>query len=183
MLADSTKKLFTVLLCHKLDRFARDAYSYAVNKRLLNKQGVTIEYAAQHFDASPEGVLMESIIAGFAEYYSSNLAKETRKGLDQNARSGKSCGGKLPLGYLRTEAGLIEVDESTATIIRGIFKDKETMSCEAVAKKYRKPISTIKTILHNKKYRGIGVFGLRSKISGAPTVEFSFPAIIEEELA
>nr|WP_159033373.1 hypothetical protein [Ethanoligenens harbinense] len=42
---------------------------------------------------------MESVLEGMAEYYSRNLAREVRKGMNENALKAKHNGGIAPLGY------------------------------------------------------------------------------------
>lgn len=53
----------------------------------------------EQFDDSPESAMMEAMIESMAEYYSKNLARETMKGLTENALKGKRCGGIPPLEY------------------------------------------------------------------------------------
>lgn len=53
----------------------------------------------EYLDDSPESVIMESVLEGMAEYYSRNLAREVRKGMNENALKAKHNGGIAPLGY------------------------------------------------------------------------------------
>ncbi|MEV8274796.1 hypothetical protein [Microbacterium sp. NPDC077184] len=46
---------------------------------------------------------MHAILSGFAEYYSSNLSAESKKGMAQKAKSGGTHG-VAPIGYLNTLA-------------------------------------------------------------------------------
>lgn len=121
MLADAKKKLFDVVIFHKIDRNARNEYDYYFNKMKLEKYGIRIEYAAQSIDATPEGALMENMLVGFAAYFSRNLAKEVRKGMHENAYQGLFNGGVSPLGY-RIENKKYVIDEREAQAVKMIFK-------------------------------------------------------------
>lgn len=112
---------FDVLICHKIDRFARDRYDDAYYKRILKKAGVTIEYVEQNIDGSPESIILESVLVGMAEYYSRNLAREALKGMRENAYQAKHNGGKPPLGYDVDKDQKYIINEQEAAIVRYIF--------------------------------------------------------------
>lgn len=180
MISDAEKKMFDVVVCHKIDRFARDRYDYAIYKKKLNRCKVSIEYAEQDVGSSPEGIILESVLVGMAEYFSRNLARETRKGLDQNAINSKSTGGKLPIGYMHDKNGNIVIDPISSKIVIAMFSDRRAgMSYGTMSKKYDMPISTVKYVLSNEKYFGRYSYGKRTKIAGK-MVCGSFPAIMEE---
>lgn len=100
MIKDSSKRLFDVVVVHKLDRFARNRYDSAHYKRILKKNGVRVESVLEHLDNSPESVVLESVLEGMAEYYSLNLAREVRKGMRENAEQGIHTGGLPPYGLM-----------------------------------------------------------------------------------
>lgn len=79
MLADAIARKFDVIIFHKIDRNARNEFNYYTFKHTLSTLGIGYEYAAQNIDFSPEGQMMESMLVGFAAYYSRNLAKETKR--------------------------------------------------------------------------------------------------------
>ena len=97
MIQDSAKRLFDVVVVHKLDRFARNRYDSAHYKRVLKKNGVRVE-SVLSLDNSPESVVLESVLEGMAEYYSLNLAREVRKGMRENAEQGIHTGDYHPMG-------------------------------------------------------------------------------------
>lgn len=92
MIKDAEKGLFQVIIVHKLDRFSRDKYDSAFYKRKLKQCGVKLISVTEQLDDSPESVILESVIEGMAEYYSKNLARETMKGLKENAYQCKHTG-------------------------------------------------------------------------------------------
>ena len=64
MISDSYNHEFDVVLVYKLDRFSRNRYDSAVNKRTLKKNGVRVISATESISDSPEGIMFESIIEG-----------------------------------------------------------------------------------------------------------------------
>lgn len=123
MIKDSERCLFDVIVVHKLDRFARDRYDSAFYKRVLKKNGVRLESVLEHLDNSPESIILESVLEGMNEYYSKNLARETRKGLIENAKQGRHTGGRPPYGYkVNPTTKKLEVDETTAPAVRFYFE-------------------------------------------------------------
>ena len=121
MIKDAQNHYFDVLIVHKIDRFARDRFDDAHYKRLLKLAGVSIEYVEQNIDGSPEGVIMESLLVGMAEYYSQNLSREVKKGLKENALQGKHTGGTPALGYDVDREGYYVINEAEAEIVKKIF--------------------------------------------------------------
>lgn len=135
MIADSAKKLFDVVIVHKLDRFARNRYDSAHYKRILKRNGVRVESVLERLDGSPESVIMTSLLEGMAEYYSLNLAREVRKGLSENALNGIHTGGRPPYGLkVNKETRKLEIDERTAPAVRIYFEGIDAdRSLEAIA--------------------------------------------------
>ena len=70
MIKDSDKKLFDIVLVWKLDRFARNRYDSARYKTQLKKNGVKLMSATEIISEGPEGIILESVLASYAEYYS-----------------------------------------------------------------------------------------------------------------
>lgn len=122
MISDAKSGRFQVVLVHKLDRFSRDRYDSAYYRHELKKHGVTVRSVIENLDDSPESVILQSVIEGMNEYYSRNLARETMKGLKENAYNGKHTGGMPPLGYrVDPETMKIKIDENEANAVRLIF--------------------------------------------------------------
>ncbi len=74
MIKDSYKGLFDVVLVWKLDRFARNRYDSAHYKAILKRNGVKVLSAKETISEGSEGVLLEAMLEGYAEYYSLELA-------------------------------------------------------------------------------------------------------------
>lgn len=121
MIDESQKGLFEVVIVWKLDRFARDRYDSANYKHILKKNGVKVVSATEHITDGPEGVLMESVLEGMAEYYSRELSEKIRRGQKGNALKGMRNGGLTPMGYKLNDHKL-EIDPVSAPVVREIFK-------------------------------------------------------------
>lgn len=85
MIADSATGGFDVIIVWKLDRFARNRYDSAVNKQKLNSNGVKVVSVMEHIEDTPEGALMESVLEGFAEYFSKDLSQKVSRGMRETA--------------------------------------------------------------------------------------------------
>lgn len=122
MIKDSRSGDFKAVIVHKLDRFSRDRYDSAFYRHELKKSGVMLYSVVENIDNSPESVILESVIEGMNEYYSRNLARETMKGLKENALTGRHTGGTAPFGYrINPETKRPEVDPDEAEAVRMIF--------------------------------------------------------------
>ena len=70
----------------------------------------------------PEGIMVESILIGMAEYYSAELALKVARGECENALQCKYNGGVVPLGFtIGKEDRLCHIDPETAPIVQEIF--------------------------------------------------------------
>ena len=109
MIADSAKRLFDVVLVWKLDRFSRDRYDSAHYKHVLKKNNVRVISIKENISDGPEGIILESMLEGYAEYYSAELAQKIRRGQHENAMKCMNNGGNIPLGY--------QVDKATGVLV------------------------------------------------------------------
>lgn len=113
---------YDAVVVYKTDRFSRDKYDAVVYKREIKKAGVKIYYAAEAIPEGPEGIILESLMEGLAEYYSAELAQKIRRGMHESALKCKVMGNTLPLGYKATKDGYYEIDEEQAKAVREIFR-------------------------------------------------------------
>ena len=143
MIKDSEKGLFDMVLVWKLDRFSRDRYDSAHYKRILKKNGVKVISVKENISDSPEGIILESMLEGYAEYYSAELSEKVKRGLKENALKCQFNGGFIPYGYLvDKERRVLVIDPVRAPIVQEIFD------------KFDNGIS-IKTIMESLNDRGI----------------------------
>ena len=123
MIKDSGKKIFDVVLVWKLDRFARNRFDAVNYKYQLEKNGVHLVSVMEPISQGPEGIMVESMLIGMAEYYSAELALKVARGERENALQCKYNGGVVPLGFtIGKEDRLYHIDPETAPIVQEIFR-------------------------------------------------------------
>ena len=74
MIKDSSKGLFDVIVVWKLDRFARNRYDSAHYKAILRRNSVKVVSATEAISEDSTGILLESLLEGYAEFYSAELS-------------------------------------------------------------------------------------------------------------
>lgn len=84
----------------KLDRFARNRCDSARYKATLKKNGVKAVSATEVISDGAEGIILESVLEGYAEYCSADLSEKVVRGMTENALKSKYNGGTLPIGYM-----------------------------------------------------------------------------------
>ena len=187
LIKDSASKKFEVLLVWKLDRFARNKYDSAHYKRILKNNSVKVVSATEAISAGPEGILLESLLEGRAEYYSAELAVKVVRGLTENALKCKYNGGTLPIGYTVDSEQFFQIDPLTAPAVVEAFQHyangasmqeiTDEMNLKGVRTKRGGKISinSVTSMLHNRKY--IGEYRYRDIVQPG-----GVPAIIPQEL-
>ena len=78
MLKDSDSRTWNYVLVYKLDRFSRNKYEMAVHKKTLKDNGVRVISATEYIPDSPEAIILESMLEGYAEYYSAELSQKIK---------------------------------------------------------------------------------------------------------
>ncbi len=187
MLKDTAKKQFTVIILWKVDRFGRNREEIALNKLKCKKNGVRVEYIAERIPDSPEGVILESVLEGFAEYYSLQLSQNVKRGLSESADKCQVTGGNRPLGYRTGPDKRYEIDEKEAATVRMIFSmyaegatvkeivDKLNELGLTTARRTPFTYNSLHTILKNEKY--IGIYNNNGR-----RVEGGMPRIVEDSV-
>jgi len=84
MLRDSNKQAWDIVLVYKLDRFSRNKYEMATHRKTLRDNGVRIVSAMENIPDTPEGIILESLLEGMAEYYSAELSQKVKRGLNES---------------------------------------------------------------------------------------------------
>ena len=120
MLKDSALKKWDHVLVWKLDRFARNTIDSAVNRQILNKNGVKLLSVMESFGEDASGQMMTHIIEAINEYYSADLREKTIRGMRQSALKAQTTG-HIPLGYKVVDKKLV-IDEETRIIPETVFR-------------------------------------------------------------
>lgn len=166
MIKDSAKNNFDAVITLKVDRFARNRYDSALYKAKLKQNNVHVVYARESIPDGPEGILLESMLEGYAEYYSANLRQNVLAGLHENALNCKVTG-SVPFGYKVSADHTHEIDPIAAPIVREVFEKYSAgeKSKEIIDYLARRGIKTksgkafdqnaITRMLKNKKYYGL----------------------------
>ena len=160
MIKDSAKRQFDMVIVWKLDRFARNRFDSANYKNLLKKNGVRVVSAKESISEGAEGIILESVLEGYAEYYSVELAEKVNRGMKDNALKAMYNGGVTPLGYYVDEEQHLQIDEKKAPFVQEIFR--RFADGEA-----------IKSILADMNARGVGITVRMKKKSGRKAYEHS----------
>lgn len=122
MISAAERGEFDVLVVYSTDRFSRNKFDSINYKKKLKDLGIRICYAAENIPDGPEGILLESLMEGWAEYYSEELSRKVKRGMSETARKGKSNGGRRTFGYRTDAEGNLVIDEEEARAIRQVFK-------------------------------------------------------------
>lgn len=122
MIKDAKSGKFDYIIVYKLDRFARNRYDSAIYKAQLKKYNVDVLSAMENIADGPEGIILESVLEGMAEYFSANLSQNVIRGMHQKAEQGKYMGGIIPLGYKIDADKNYILDENTAFLVKRIYE-------------------------------------------------------------
>jgi len=187
LMTDCNKKLFDAIIVYRTDRFARNKYDSAIYKRQVRKANVELHYAAEHIPDGPEGIILESLMEGLAEYYSAELSQKVRRGIHESALKAKSTGGNIALGYKIAADKSFIIDEKEAEAVKIIFDMFVSQKPNAEICAYLNSIgiktrrgnhftkNAIPNIIKNEKY--IGVYKC-----GDVRIENAVPSIISKEV-
>lgn len=123
MIADSGKHLFDYVIVYQLDRFSRSRYDSAIYKQRLKKNGVRVLSAKENIKDDPSGIILESVLEGYAEYYSAELSQKVQRGMMENFLEKKWNGGTVPFGYTVDKDKRFVPDPNTSQLIPTIFNE------------------------------------------------------------
>ena len=185
MMFDAERGHFDCVIVWKIDRFGRNRQDIAISKMKLKRAGVELRYAKESVPEGPEGIILESVLEGLAEYYSADLRQKVTRGIRESAKKGKYCGASVPIGYKLDENRHVIINEETAPLVQEAFRmhiagarieDIVEMFTRAGVKGQRggkMTKSVVGRMLRNERYVGIW------ELAGVP---LSVPGIISEEI-
>ena len=121
------------VIVHKVDRLARNRVDDVEINVALTAAGAQLVSCTENIDETPSGMLVHGIMSTIAEFYSRNLATESKKGMLQKARNG-GTNSRAPFGYLnirrRDQEGrdikTVELDPDRSTWVPWIFEKYST---------------------------------------------------------
>ena len=187
MIKDSGKKLFDVVLVWKFDRFARNRFDSANYKMILKKNGVHLISVMEPIAEGSQGILVETLLEGMAEYYSAELSEKVIRGQTENALKGKCTGGTGTIGYKIDDDKFYHLDPLTSPLVLEAFQryDNGDKMVEIVNFLNDKGVrnmlggkmthSSVNTMLKNRRY--IGELSFRDIV-----VPDAIPVIVPKDL-
>lgn len=184
MIANAPESDYVVV--YQMDRFSRNQYDAPLYKRELLMRGVKLVSATERIPDTPEGVFMEKLLEGQAAYYSMNLSRSVRRGMNSNAE--KCLANGVPVfGYSVDADGRYVIDPCDAPLVREAFARyvngdaikaiADSFAARGVKTRYGNPagISFVTSMLRNEKYAGVYHWGDVRVVDG-------MPAIVDPEL-
>ncbi len=187
MIKESSNSTFDVVIVWKLDCFARNRYDSAYYKAILKRNSVRVISATEAISQGAEGIILESVLEGMAEYYSAELAEKVIRGQTENAYKCKFNGGTIPIGYIIDKENNFQINPETAPFVLTayqMYEDGKTMQeiAEDLNRKglrntrgTKLNINSVSKILSNRRY--IGEYSYRDIV-----VSDGIPAIVPKDL-
>lgn len=187
MIKDSGKRLFDMIIVWKLDRFARNRYDSARYKAALKKNGVKVVSATEVISEGAEGIILESVLEGYAEYYSADLSEKVVRSMTENALKCKYNGGTRPIGYIIDQDQYFQPDPLTAPFVLEAYQRydegatmtqiRDWLNSQGVKNSSGKAFTynNIQHLLNNRRY--IGEYSYRDIV-----VPDGIPALVPKDL-
>ena len=154
---------------------------------ILKKNGVHLISVMEPIAEGSQGILVETLLEGMAEYYSAELSEKVIRGQTENALKGKCTGGTGTIGYKIDDAKFYHLDPLTAPLVLEAFQryDNGDKMVEIVSFLNDKGVrnmlggkmthSSVNTMLKNRRY--IGELSFRDIV-----VPDAIPVIVPKDL-
>ena len=86
------------------------------------KNGVHLISVMEPIAEGSQGILVETLLEGMAEYYSAELSEKVIRGQTENALKGKCTGGTGTIGYKIDEEKFYHLDPLTSPLVLEAFQ-------------------------------------------------------------
>jgi len=166
-----------LFICWSSSRFGRDRLRAAAAKRELSKAGVQLVYCTMDVDTDTTGGwLLDSMLEVFDEMQSRQVATDTRRSMERNARQGYFTGGNTPYGFRSVQADdnpkrcRLEADPIESEVVRRIFELGLEMGAVAIAARLNEEGYRYR---HGKRWKKAGVIGVLHSRSAIGQVVFN----------
>lgn len=186
LLRDSKTGGWKYVIVYKGDRFSRNRVESAINKKTLRDNGVKLVSATENIPDAPEGIILESLLEGLAEYYSAELSQKVKRGQSESIKKRQFIGGNVLYGYDIIDKKYV-VNQDEAETVRMIFSSyadgktvkeiKESLDAWRIFNKKGKPfaMNSLFGMLAQEQYTGVKKFG-------EDTYTDLIPRIVDDEL-
>ena len=153
----------------------------------MKKNGVKVVSATEVISKGAESIILESVLEGYAEYYSADLSEKVIRGMTENALKCKFNGGTIPFGYVIDDERHFQIDPlSVPFILEGFKKYDEGYTMKEIriwlnqkgvknARGQDLTHNSVQRMLHNRRY--IGEYTYRDIVT--PN---GIPAIVPKDL-
>lgn len=157
-----------------------------MTRRILKKNGVKVISATEAISSGAESILLESMLEGYAEYYSAELAEKINRGLTENALKCKYNGGSVAFGYMIDDEQHFQINPTLAPVVLNILNDylsgktqkeiREELNNKGLKNANGRDftINNISKILTNRRYIG-------NYINKDVVIENGIPAIVPND--
>ncbi|CUU47298.1 recombinase family protein [Clostridium beijerinckii] len=161
MMMLASHKKFDIVACYKVDRIARNIIDFMNTFDILRKNDVSLVSITEGFDPNtPVGMMMMTLIAGFAEMERMNIAQRIKDNMKSLAELGRWSGGTPPTGYKSIQ---LESGNKIITYLELLpeWKEKIKLSFETLANGHtirqsanilNMPVKTVANIINNPTY-------------------------------
>lgn len=152
---------FDIVAVYKIDRIARNIIDFMNTFDILQRNEVSLVSITEGFDPNtPAGMMMMTMMAGFAEMERMNIAQRVKDNMLELAKLGRWSGGTPPTGYRSIEmcydgkiAVYLEIVPELSEKIKMIFENiANGYTTFYVAKLFNMPNKTIYNIIQNPVY-------------------------------
>lgn len=121
LMHDCHNSFWDYVIVYKLDRFSRNKYEMITHRKTLKDNNIKLLSATEGISDSAEGILLESLLEGMAEYYSVDLSQKTKRGLNESRQKNQFTGGHILYGYTVKDKK-VYVNEDEANVVRHIYE-------------------------------------------------------------
>jgi len=126
-----------ILVVDSSDRLARDMLVNLTIRQQIADAGATIEYAnGSPAGTTPEGKLMENILAAFSAYERDRIRLRTKQGLDRKRKNGERTTSQIPIGWKldpEDPKRLVRCEQERKAILKLCKRSLEGYSSEDIA--------------------------------------------------
>ncbi|WP_018147822.1 recombinase family protein [Henriciella marina] len=122
LLAELEAGRIDMVVVYKIDRLTRSLADFARLVERFDATGASFVSVTQQFNtASSMGRLTLNVLLSFAQFEREVTAERIRDKIAASKKKGMWMGGVLPLGYDKTDAGLV-INKAEAEIVRTLFQ-------------------------------------------------------------
>ncbi|MEL6569902.1 MAG: recombinase family protein [Pseudomonadota bacterium] len=122
LLAEVDAGRVDMVVVYKIDRLTRSLSDFAKLVERLDEAGASFVSVTQQFNTSTSmGRLTLNVLLSFAQFEREVTAERIRDKIAASKKKGLWMGGLVPLGYDKTDAGLV-INTSEAETVRAVFK-------------------------------------------------------------